>query len=68
LVNAVIGLFKGTIRNEIHKQVVDNIRQIIHTKVNQQLSTIPLSFTIGGGSSRMGVDYSLISNPSNLSD
>jgi len=63
LVNAVIGAFRNTIRNEINKQVVNVIRDVINNKVNQQLTQIPLQFTLGGGESRMGVDYSLVSNP-----
>jgi hypothetical protein len=63
LVNAVISLFRNTIRNEINKAVINELRNLINNRVNQQLSTIPLSFNVGGGTSRMGVDYSLVSNP-----
>jgi len=55
--------FRNTIRNEINKEVINSIRDIINNRVNQQLKQIPLQFTLGGGESRMGVDYSLVSNP-----
>lgn len=63
LLNIVISLFKGKVKQMIENEVKKVVVQTIHGKLNEELATSPSTVNIGGGEWRLGLDYSLQANP-----
>jgi hypothetical protein len=63
LLNIVISLFKGKVKQMIENEIKKIVVQTIHGKLNDELATSPSTVNIGGGQSRLGLDYSLQANP-----
>jgi len=63
LYNIIISIFKGRIKKMIEDGIRKVIADVINAKLNSALATIPIVVGLGGGASKMGLDYSLVGNP-----
>jgi lipopolysaccharide-binding protein len=61
LYNIIIGLFKGSVRGNIEKEVREAISKEIHGKLNAELAKLPYHVELKP--TGVGLDYAIVANP-----